>query len=143
MIKYNFFRATLIVLFLSGLCYAQVITDQKNLPQNQSPAATSSHHKPSQAAINACLEKSRGASCSYTTPTGKGRLGTCINSKDLQYFFCKKTKSSKPSQAAIDACLGKSKGVSCGYTTRSGKIRSGACVNSRDQKSLFCKNNRF
>jgi hypothetical protein len=140
MIKKNLFGAVLMVLFLSSFSYAQNVTGPKSLSQNQ--GVVIKHHKPSQASIDACVGKSAGDSCGYTTHSGKIRSGTCVNPQDHKYLFCKKNNPSKPSQAPINACVGESVGVSCGYTTPNGKSISGTCANSKDHEYMFCKRNR-
>ena len=92
MIKKNLIGAVIMVLFLASTSYAQDATDQSNPPQDQSAGAGHSHHAPSQAAIDACSGKSEGDSCSYTTPRGKDRSGTCTNTQDKQSLFCKGSK---------------------------------------------------
>ena len=96
------------------------------------------HHKPPQAAFDACASSKAGDACTVALHDHK-LTGVCVVAHDSSALVCRPDHPPGPPPAAIEACNGHGEGDACSVT-HDGHDLAGTCARGHDGEGpLACR----
>lgn len=95
------------------------------------------HHRPPQAAFDACASAKAGDTCSVTLPDHTV-TGVCRPVPDGTALVCHPDRPPGPPPEAISACSGLAEGAAC-TVRHDGHEISGTCAKGPDSATLACR----
>jgi len=96
------------------------------------------HHKPPQAAFDACAKAKDGDACTVAWADHK-MDGVCRPAHETSALVCRPAHPPGPPPAALDACRGKAEGDACSVS-HDGHDVAGSCARHRDANApLACR----